>query len=75
MSMLASCACDLFGVTGLDEPLILPPEIDSASAPEKLAFIMKMSRMLVEQCSLLKGFLTNETVVDGVYSYARILRH
>ena len=62
-------------VTGLNEPLILPPGIDSASTAEKLAFIMKMSWMVVERCSLIEGFLTNETVVDGVYSYARILCH
>ena len=63
-------ACSLFGVSSLDTPLILSPGIHTASAAEKLAFIMKISRMVVERCSLIEGSLTNEAVVDkedGVY--------
>ena len=73
-----ACACDLFGVSSLEESLVLPPGIESSSAAEKLAFIMKISRMVVERCSLIEGCLTNETVVDiddGVYNYARTLCH
>ena len=73
-----ACACSLFGVSSLDTPLILPPGIHTAFAAEKLAFIMKISRMVVERCSLIEGSLTKEAVVDkedGVYNYAWILCH
>ena len=65
-----ACACE--------ESLVLPPAIESSSAAEKLAFIMKISRLVVERCSLIEGCLTNETVADiddGVYNYARTLCH
>lgn len=73
-----ACACDLFGVGSLDEPLPLPPGIHKASDSEKLDFINEMARKVVNRCSLIEGSLTNEAVVDiedGVYNYARILCH
>ncbi len=66
-----ACACDLFGVSSIDEPLVLPPGIHKASDAEKLAFISRLARMVVERCSLIEG---SEEVVDGndgVYNYAR----
>ena len=39
---------------------------------------MKISRTVVERCSLIEGSLTDEAVVDkedGVYNYAQILCH
>ena len=73
-----ACACDIFGVTSLDEPLVLPPGIQKASNAEKLAFINRIAKMVVERCSLIEGSFTNEEVVDkgdGMYNYARVLCH
>jgi hypothetical protein len=73
-----SCACNLFGVTSLDEPLVLPPGIHTAPASEKSAFISKMARMVVECCSLIEGSFTGGPIrdkQDGVYNYARVLCH
>ena len=73
-----SCACDLFGVTSLDEPLVLPPGIHTAPASEKSAFISKIARMVVECCSLIEGSFTGGPIrdeQDGVYNYARVLCH
>ena len=74
-----ACACDLFGVRSIDEPLVLPPGINESSDVEKLAFINKIARMVLERCSLIEGSLTNKEIVpekgDGVYNYARILCH
>ena len=73
-----ACACALFDVDDLDDPLILPPGIHQASVAEKLAYIKKISRMVVERCSLIDGSLTSGKVVDkedGVYNDARVLCH
>lgn len=73
-----ACACEEFGVTSIDEPLVLPPGIHTASDAEKLAFISKTARKVVERCTLIEGSFTNEEVDDkddGVYNYARILCH
>ena len=71
-------ACSFFGVSSLDTPLILLPGIHTASAAEILAFIIKISQIVVERCSHIEGSLTNEAVVDkedSVYNYAQILCH
>lgn len=75
-----ACACNLFGVSSTSEPLVdvLPPGIHKASDIEKLAFIEKISRKVVESCSLIQGSFTNGKIVDkddGVYNYARVLCH
>ena len=73
-----ACTCTLFGVNSIDEPLVLPPGIERKSDAEKLAFITRLAEKVVEQCSLIEGALTNETVEDkddGVYNYTRILCH
>lgn len=73
-----ACACTLFGVSSISEPLVLPPGIDKASGEVKLAFIEKIARKVVERCTLIEGSLTNGTVADhgdGVYNYARVLCH
>ena len=73
-----ACACDVFGVTSLDEPLGLPPGIERASNAEKLAFINRIAKVVVERCSLIEGSFTNEEVVDagdGMYNYARVSCH
>ena len=73
-----ACACGIFGLSSLDEPLVLPPGIHMASNSEKLAFVNRISMMVVERCSLIEGSFTNESVADkgdGVFNYARILCH
>lgn len=73
-----ACACDLFGVSSIDDPLILPPGIHTAPKPVQLAFINKMAQMVVDRCSLIDSAFTGEAVSDngdGVYNYARTLCH
>ena len=75
-----ACACDIFGVSGVDEQLILPPDILKATKHDQLAFIMKMARMVVDRCSLIESAYTGETGSepdgkDGVYNYACVLCH
>lgn len=83
-----ACACELFGASTLDEELILPPGIHTAPKPQRLAFICKMARMVVDKCSLVESAFTIETATanggaamasatsdDGVYNYARVLCH
>ena len=73
-----ACACDIFGVTSLDDQLVLPPGIQKASNAEKSVFINRIAKMVVESCSLIEGSFTNEEVVDkgdGMYNYARVLCH
>ena len=73
-----ACACEVLGITSIDEPPVLPPGIHRASEREKLAFINRVARLVVDRCTLIDGAFTNETVVDngdGVYNYARVLCH
>ena len=56
-----ACACELFGASTLDEELILPPGIHTAPKPQRLAFICKMARMVVDKCSLVESAFTIET--------------
>ena len=53
-----ACACEIFGVSQIDEQLVLPNGILKASDPEKLAFISKIASMVVEHCSLIESSLT-----------------
>ena len=72
-----ACACEISGVSQIDEQLVLPNGILKASDPEKLAFISKIASMVVECCSL-ESSLTEDSRVDkqdGVYNYAKILCH
>jgi len=72
-----ACACDLLGVCSVDDPLVLPPNIEKSDT-EKLAYILSIAEKVVEKCSLIEGALTNEAVEDkddGVYNYARVLCH
>ena len=73
-----TCACDIFGVTSLDKPLAINPGIEKAPNAEKLAFINRIAKVVVERCSLTEVSLTNEEIVDkgdGMYHYARVLRY
>lgn len=73
-----ACACDLFGVSSLQDPLILPPGIHTAEKPVQLAFINKMAQMVVNKCTLIDAAFTGGPVADkgdGKYNYARTLCH
>ena len=73
-----ACACTLFGVNSTAEPLVLPPDISSSSDEEKLAFISRISRIVVERCTLIEGSFTNGAIpdnTDSIYNYARVLCH
>ena len=75
-----ACACDILGVTSLAEPLDLPARIKKGSDLEKLAYITKIARQVVERCTLVDGSFTNDFNAtdgekDGVYNYTRVLCH
>lgn len=57
-----ACACELFGVDRVDEPLVLPPGIEKKSNAEKEAFINKMAWKVVERCSIIESAFTGEEV-------------
>ena len=73
-----ACACDVLGVTCIREPMVFPTSLLTASNVEKLAFINRIAKEVVERCSLIDGSFTHEEVPekeDGVYNYARVLCH
>ena len=73
-----ACACELFGVSNIDEPLIVPPDIFMAPKPEQLAFINNISEKIVQKCSIIDSAFMGKTESDredSVYNYARVLCH
>ena len=75
-----ACACEILGVTSLDNPLthVLPPGIQSADKATQLAFIEDLARKVVERCSIIEESFTGkmkDDFNDGAFNYARVLCH
>ena len=73
-----ACACEVLNISSIDEPPVFPPGIHKASDAQKLAFIKKIARLVVDRCTLIDGAFAHETAADkedGVYNYARVLCH
>ena len=75
--MLAA-ACQVLGVTKLDSKINLPPCLGKSSVAQQYAYLQTVAAQVVDQCTLIEGALTGESVMeteDGVYNYARVLCH
>lgn len=59
-----ACACNVLGISSIDEPPVLPPGIHSATAAQKLAFITRIAKLVVSRCTLIDGAFTQETAPD-----------
>ena len=73
-----ACACEVLGISSVDEPPVFPPGIHKASDAQKLSFVTQIARLVVNRCTLIEGAFTHETPPDkedGVYNYARVLCH
>jgi hypothetical protein len=70
-----ACACDVLGVSGLDDSLSLSPKL---TAKEKQAFLESVARQIVDRLSVVESsFLAcgTDDTSDQVYNYARVLCH
>ena len=71
-------ACQILGMTKFDSKMNLPPGLDESSVAQQYAYLRMVAAQVVDQCTLIEGALTGESVMetkDGVYNYARILCH
>ena len=71
------CACDILGISSLDDTISVPPYIVQGTARQKLAYIRGIAQMVVDRVTLVdSAFLTGDTDTDDkVYNYARVLCH
>ena len=71
------CACDILGISSLDDTISVPPYIVQGTARQKLAYIRGIAQMVVDRVTLVDStFLTGDTDTDDkVYIYARVLCH
>lgn len=73
-----ACACEVLGISSVDEPPALPPGINKACNAQKLAIVLRIAKLVVSRCTLIDGAFTHETAPDkedGVYNYVRVLCH
>ena len=72
-----ACACEILGISSLDDAVTLPAGIKKASSSEKLRFVEGIARKVVDRLTL--GFHTDLQTLgsnnDMVYNYTRTLCH
>ena len=78
------CACELLGITSLDDPLTLPSHVKKGRPKDQLLYVQGIARQIVERLTLVDGaFLASinddevdeVNEVDKVYNYTRVLCH
>lgn len=72
---LLAYACELLGITTLDEHVELPQRICHASVKRQWGYICKLASQVVENCALIDITDVVADTKDGVYNYARVLCH
>ena len=68
-------ACELLGITTLDEHVELPQRICHASVKRQWGYICKLANQVVENCALIDITDVVADTKDEVYNYARVLCH
>ena len=77
------CACEVLGISNLDETIKVPPGLKKAGTAEQLLFIKGIAEEVVERMTLVDSAFVSggdnsedDTVTDDtVYNYARVLCH
>ena len=77
------CACEVLGISNLDETIKVSPGLKKAGTAEQLLFIKGIAEEVVERMTLVDSAFVSgednsedETVTDDtVYNYARVLCH
>ncbi len=48
------CACEVLGITGLDEPFVIPPSILKGTPAQKLTFVRAIAEVVVNKMTLVE---------------------
>ena len=75
---ILGAACQVLRATKLNSKLNLPPCLDKCSIAQQYIYLRTVAAQVVDQCTLIEGALTAESVVetkDSVYNYVRTLCH
>ena len=70
-----ACACNVLGITSLDDPVLIPAGLSGAEQEE---FVERIARKVVDKVTLVESsFQECDTpnTANGIYNYARILCH
>ena len=67
-----ACACDIFGVASLDQPIDLPAGILNGSRAEQLAYISNIAEQVVDRCSLVDAAFIVKTVYPHLQVYVAV---
>ena len=76
-----ACACDILGISSLEEKFVLPSHVAKGSPGHKLAFVQGIAKKIVDQmCLVDSAFLdsstsTSSSLTDGVFNYTQVLCH
>ena len=78
------CACEILEITSLDDPIVLPPQVEKGRPRDKLAYVKDLASKVVERLSLVESAFLNTTTNDGdttidaedrKFNYTRVLCH
>ncbi len=73
-----ACACEILGISDLDEAVTLPARVLRGKPSEKLQFVEGIARKVVDRLTLVDAAFeggTTKTSSDTVYNYTRTLCH
>ena len=75
-----ACACEILGISGIDDSVHLPPEIQHGTPSQKLIYVRNIARKIVDRLTLVdSGFFGGEVETadsdDRVHNYTRVLCH
>ena len=74
----SACACNVLGISSLDDPITLPSGMLKAKPIEQRRYIEDIARKVVDRMTLVdSAFQDCDTpdIADKVYNYARVLCH
>ena len=72
-----ACACDILGISELDDSVPLPSDIQTCTPSQKLAYVRGIAQKVVDRLTLVESaFLSGEIDSDDhMYNYTRVLCH
>ena len=74
------CACEILGISGLDDTLHLPTSMVTGTTSEKHAYIRQIAQKVVDKATIVDSAFfpcdaREEDISDTVYNYSRVLCH
>ena len=74
------CACEILGISGLDDTLHLPPSMVTGTASEKYSYIQGLAQKVVDKATIVDSAffacdMQEEDISDTVYNYSKVLCH